>query len=701
MATSDLLELPPEPDDPDGMRLVDSVNESAKHVTTVTTAFLFGCIYIGIMLWSTSHELLVRRGEIKLVPFNAGFPLVDFYILTPVILLYLHLYLLLQEYFLFHKMLPWRQQNRSAWARQFYPALPVAIMFGSSTYHWSILPLLQSVRLLINVVLPLGLLIVFQVQFLPYHSPAITSWHRTLVVLDLFLVLYFRWIYSTRLHATEQKDVWFRVRRLASLCFVLLVAYFCAIVAVVPGTMFECFSNRQFWPFDMLQWPIRNLTLRGRHLKGLVLVGRDLRHADFTGASLANADFRSAHLENAILTNADLRGAKFMPYGGFDGRFEVEPGVFKRRLIEEAHSKEEDFSPTYLEGADLRGARLQGANLILARLRKAKLSAARLAGVELTYADLRGAEMAGAQMPATELWHAQLQGADLTAADLRAASLELASLGGANLTDARLAAANLRSTDLSGARLTHGDLLSADLRFSQMLGANLRGAFLAGAEGLQLKGVNLRQSIVDAICQPRGSERPYLVDFREIEFLGNSQGRGSVLNGVPSGRLYQIALLRLIGPFRTTCPEREEIWGDTLRHRGLLYHDADRQRVQFMTDWPPAEEQRLSRGSTWGEDDYYKELVDLLMEEVCRNPGLALGLARDATEENTLEPEFQAHLKERLGARVQELEKAEIARKKGEAVTVPPCKPLLDLPAKTKAKIVERTAQPAAEGGLP
>jgi hypothetical protein len=116
-----------------------------------------------------------------------------------------------------------------------------------------------------------------------------------------------------------------------------------------------------------------------------------------------------------------------------------------------------------------------------------------------------------------------------------------------------------------------------------------------------------------------------------------------------------------------------------------------------MSDWPPVQEQRFSRAGAWQEDDYYRELVGLLLEEVCRNPGLALGLARDATERDTLEPQFQAHLKRRLGARVQELERAEAAGKEGKAFDVSPCKPLSDLPAKVKAQIVAGAPEPGRE----
>lgn len=692
---------PPSVDD-----LIDSINESAKHITSVTITVLIACVYIAISVSSTSHErLLLGWGEFSLPLFDAKIPLIEFYIAVPVLLVLLHLHLLLQEYFLIRKMLPCPLGFTDGLAKYFFPALLINRMFGWK-YHWSVRFLLRAMRWVINAILPLALLVWIQAKFLPYHSTLMTGFHRSVAMIDLISIMAFRGLIGGQrrreLDADDKhgrpiledalekwKGLQEKARRLRPLIsrsvgvlFIIAacaVGYFCFFVAIVPGSMVEHWTDRQFWPSD---WPpAKNLVLRERtlagpkstdsdpeHAEGVVLVKRDLRNADFTGTSLVKADFRGANLEGAVLRDADLRGGKFMPYGGFHGRFEGEPGGAKYRLIEEARLKEQDFVPTNLEGADLRGANLKGANFILAHLRGARLSSAHLTGVELSYADLREAEMVGAQMPASELWHTQLEGANLGAADLQSANLNLASLGGAIFSQARLRKANFRGADLSGARLTLADLDGAIFGSSRLIGANFRGASLLGASGLELRGVSLRQAAIDGICQPRGTDRPYLVDFREIKFPEN--------------------LIRL-------CPKEEAIQGESLKQRGLLYNNNDRQH--FMSDWPSVQEQRFSRAGAWQEDDYYRELVDLLMEEVCRNPGLALGLARDATERDTLEPQFRAHLKRRLGARVRELERAEAAREEGKAVAVSPCKPLLDLPAKTRARIVAGATEPGRE----
>jgi hypothetical protein len=52
--------------------------------------------------------------------------------------------------------------------------------------------LLKSVASISLVAGPIALLILFQLQFLPYHNPWITWWQRVAIVLDLIL-LWFLW----------------------------------------------------------------------------------------------------------------------------------------------------------------------------------------------------------------------------------------------------------------------------------------------------------------------------------------------------------------------------------------------------------------------------------------------------------------------------------------------------------------------------
>ena len=112
--------------------------------------------------------------------------------------------------------------------------------------------------------------------------------------------------------------------------------------------------------------------------------------------------------------------------------------------------------------ARLRGANLQGADLLQANLQEADLLRVNLQGAKLWLANLRGAK----------LWQANLKGADLLGADLQ----------GAELRRANLQAVDLQQADLQQADLQEADLQRADLRWAKLKAADLQGADLWNAE---------------------------------------------------------------------------------------------------------------------------------------------------------------------------------------------------------------------------
>ena len=116
-------------------------------------------------------------------------------------------------------------------------------------------------------------------------------------------------------------------------------------------------------------------------------VFKDLR-INLQGSYLNGANLRKARLEKAVLTMAHLKGSN----------------------LRKAHLQEADFLEAHLQGADLGKA-----NLRVARLRKACLQGAdfhkvRLYGADLFEACLQGANLYQAQLQGAYLFGAQLQG---------------------------------------------------------------------------------------------------------------------------------------------------------------------------------------------------------------------------------------------------------------------------------------------------
>jgi uncharacterized protein YjbI with pentapeptide repeats len=479
-------------------KLQAAADGAAGEVRNLYIAFLSFGLYLAITVGATTDEQLLRESPVSLPIVGVDLPLFAFYWIAPLLFVLFHFNLLLQLCLLSEKLhrldteirrLPDDAQGeRRAAVSQFV----FSQMLIGDHCRPLIRVLLQLIAWTTFVVLPIAVLLLTQIQFLPYHDAFTTWWQRFLIVLDL-LALWLLWLLAidpTGRLGRQLRPAW-PVFGLASLSAVSLLMAFP--IAAIPGEFLAS-------PIDSLTGHgnigvlNRNLTLREAQLvldrpppglaedigeeaafenytRGLDLRGRDLRYADFYDADLRKADLRgSARLEGANLGQANLEGANL---SGAD---------LQGANLSEANVQGADLSEANLRGADLESADLQGASLRRADLQSAALKGADLRGADLGEADLQGAALEGADLEGAELWGANLQGADFKAADLQGANLGGADLRGVDLEWTDLRGADLGGADLQGAYLGGADLQGANLGWANLRGADLRNADLQGAD---------------------------------------------------------------------------------------------------------------------------------------------------------------------------------------------------------------------------
>ena len=216
-----------------------------------------------------------------------------------------------------------------------------------------------------------------------------------------------------------------------------------------------------------------------------------------------------------------------------------------------------NLSESWLNGADLRGARLAEADLRSVHLDHARLEDARLERVK----------MSGARLIEARLRNACLRDASLVSVHLEGAWLEEAQLQGAIIHGGHLAGAIIRRGSLQGADLTAAEMYGVDLG-----SANLEAAALAwaGLQGATLKGANLRGAgDVDWSSHTSFAERIRV----STGIVGNP-------TSVQTGGLTSQRVEQIIGPLKS--PDRHDALNQMLRpyidqpyHRGLPDgHDA-------------------------------------------------------------------------------------------------------------------------------
>jgi hypothetical protein len=433
-------------------RIEDTFKEMARDVNISSGAarnawmfFMALLAYFVIALAGVTHKDLLLNTPVKLPLLDVEIALRSFFLFGPMILVLIHFGLMLQHAMLARKIHELHDRVRRFEGPGGFRTHRVRVQLHS--YHYtqliagpyrsrSFAIFLSLMTWLTLVILPVLLLLHFQVTFLPYHDLTVTWAHRLFLLADLGLIaimgIFMRYpgqSFVTGFGANmAQRPGGF----IGAGFFCMGVVVFAHCVATVPDETMdrmmtaipgartpvplgETDSRQQrlaFWPTAVLfEGEVDHLSGRptsffGRNLvvtdtdlvrDGQVSLGetsislrrRDLRYgtfdrsdlhqADLTGALLTKASLREANLieikaEKANLQGADLWRAQFMP--------QLSPGTV-----------------------------MNGANLHDADLRRANLQQANLQGAEMTGALLEGTDLTGALLDPEDRIEAQKQGA--------------------------------------------------------------------------------------------------------------------------------------------------------------------------------------------------------------------------------------------------------------------------------------------------
>jgi Pentapeptide repeats (8 copies) len=354
------------------------MNVSAGAARTAWFAFMALLAFFVIALAGITHKDLLVETPVELPLLQVKVPQRSFALFGPLILLLVHLSLLLQHVTLARKVKDvhdrlTRLEGNGSERQHRLRTLVHAYSFAQATagpWRSRVLgAMMHAMNWSTIVVLPLLVMLNFQIAFLPWHDEAVTWTHRFYLAIDALLLL----VLGIFLRAPDRSlwsglGVCFRQSPLISTGMVLVAIaamVFSFLVATIPdepldlqatriwptpapfGTPVGQTSRRAFWPTAVLfegatddiqgrpdslfsrnivvintsmQAPITpepdepSINLRGRDLKYATLDRSDFRRADFTGANLTGASLQQtglikARLVRAKLRDADLRGA--------------------------------------------------------------------------------------------------------------------------------------------------------------------------------------------------------------------------------------------------------------------------------------------------------------------------------------------------------------------------------------------------------
>jgi len=479
--------------------LKKTVEDAAAVSGGLWLSYLFVMFYTAVAAGAVTHTDLLLENAVKLPFLGVELPLKAFFVLAPIIFIISHAYtlahfeLLANKAARFHDALyaqipgelpqnPTTVEKRDGLRRQLPSNIFVQFMAGPKEIREGWFGFLLKVIAWTTLVIgPVLLLILLQMQFLPYHAYWITWVHRLALVIDLGLIW---WLWRSILSARETSGSisWPRIVKKVAFSGLWLAlggsaVFFSWIVATTPwefeegagplayvGALVPKDLNLRLFDSTKGSWFANTLVLQDFNLnralkiddperiKGrdylLILRGRDLNNADFTRAVLERVDFESAWLQSAIFDHAHLHGSRFNDAKLYRAEFKTFAGILDNQPTDFSDAQLEDVSFDYahLRWARFKKAHLQGAIFSGADLRDTDFYMANLKGAKLEYARLEGASMGGANLQGAEL-----EGASLKGADLNQAQLQGANLGHAYIKDANLRGANVEGAVLGGA----------------------------------------------------------------------------------------------------------------------------------------------------------------------------------------------------------------------------------------------------------
>jgi uncharacterized protein YjbI with pentapeptide repeats len=525
-----------------------AVDDAASVSGGLWLSYLFVLFYLGVAAGAVTHADLFFEKAVKLPFLGIELPLVAFFFLAPILFVLAHAYTLVHLVMLTDKAKCYHQaiyaqikdaETRDKLRRQLPSNIFIQFLAGPSDLRNSAFGrLLRSIGWISLVIAPALLLLMMQIQFLPYHSLSVTWTQRIALLFDLALIW---WLWGTVVSGSE-RDATAPIgaagtgaTRGAAAGANTTTAGASTNSGLSTGALGDStaggsdgtgpsgkgdFGVERRSPRDTATTgrnaeqprgaPIRNAPGRDRATAAVVAVVIGLffsvlavafsyEIATFPGerqeklyrpmwvVAVHNALFSAepddyTHRRFPFSNTLVLPGLNVYEGLGIDDPEKAKGRDFvfhpRGRDLREAI-----FTFASLPRVDFTGANLQGARFPNAQLQGASLNNAHLQGASLDLAQLQGASLELAQLQGASLDRAQLQGASLNAAYLQGANFR-----GAELQSASLTSADLQGANLSGARLQGASLNRAHLQVALFIGAQLQGVSFSGAT---LKATNL------------------------------------------------------------------------------------------------------------------------------------------------------------------------------------------------------------------
>ena len=515
--------------------LLISVNEASIAARNGWLFFLALLAYLFIAAASVSHKDLLLNTPVTLPFLGIPLRLDSFFLFGPLVLLFVHFGLLVQHVLLSRKIIEldgiltedehWRGRRMHPLRLEMHSYFYTQALAGANRSK-VFATFLHGMVWLSLVLLPVFLILYFQVTFLPYHEEGITWAHRIYLIIEL-VILVGVGIFLRKPNANFWQALWRSGVQHSTNFFVTAglvgaALFFSICVVTFPGEWIDrqlskipgvsVYANKVFNVAGQGTVEARVFAptgyffagtgatadeLKGLFHRNLIVVdedlvseversaedishsfrGRNLRFANLSRTDLRFADFTDAILEHAKLEGTILKRARFgcqelREEATIDAKLEDyrERGcaMLSGANFTSADLTGADFRSTYSHGVRFDDAILNDVQFDSAILSATSFEAAKGAKTSFISSFLTEGNFTGAQMQGADFSGAVALGADFSSAQLVGATFSFSWLQGVNFSDARLNVADLTGANLWGATLSGASLGGADLSVAEV-----------------------------------------------------------------------------------------------------------------------------------------------------------------------------------------------------------------------------------------
>ena len=445
----------------------DAVNEAAGRSRGLWLGFIAVLAYLYVAVGTVTHRDLLLENPVRLPVLNVDLPLLGFFGVASVFCVINHFFLLLQLMGVSFRIREFNEELARSWLdeterrrlrRSLDSFVIVQLLGGTREEREGVTGFfLKSIALITLVVAPVGLLLLIQLQFLPYQNEPMSWTHRAAVLADVLVLLVF-W-------PSLRQGTWAFFQGSAVRVFgVAGVLFFSIAIATFPGEFADGGSRASNW---MQHEDSRMANVKGA-LFGKLETGEERQGVWFLRRAI-DLPSKETLIELTKLDEAIKRqksNEKKVRSWDTDRTVSLRNRNFRGAMFDATDLRFVDFSESNLHGASFEAADLRGASLAWAKLGRASLVGAKL----------EGASLKGALLEQTFLKEARLQGANLRWAKFYATLLDQAQIQGAWLDGA-----DLQNTSLVEAALQGASLAKTKIRRTVFERANLQGAIFKGA----------------------------------------------------------------------------------------------------------------------------------------------------------------------------------------------------------------------------